>query len=579
MPLFLLRFSSTSVAARPILVMTFAKVWFRDLYNFPKRSLHDPTTPEPAGGDALSPEYVPVPAPLPAPQQQPQQPLQQPLQQQLQPSPQQPLQQPPPQPPSLPPLQARPLPLVSVVIPTRGTKVASLARAVASVWAQEGAAAATAAATDDPEGARPSGGLVSPVTFRLEVVVAVDGPDAPRLPGEGPAVEGLAVEGPTEGAGEGDGCGCASCGGACTPGACPPHLGALADPRLRVVRLREASGGRPGLVRNAGVAASRAGKGGAGGCADGNANSADGDANDADNGDWVAFLDDDDAWLPGKLAAQLGAVARFEPTPAPVSVPGRAAAPTAARIVLVCGGCIEDHALVEHNAVAAAAEPTAAASVSAAAATASPPRPTMPRGWEALPELLGREHLPRPQSDTGGGGSSGGGSSDGDPGSLGRSGAAAAAHVAALGNPLVCSTVLVRPRALAAAGGFGPEKYGQDLSCWRRCLESGAQPPKGPQRAEDDGRSHSGPHRPHRPHHHRGAAAGPAVALFVGSCLAVYGTGGLERSTVAMATRQAVRAAVDQAAVALSSNGVSACAPMAAAPGAAASLIHGFLGI
>ena len=50
------------------------------------------------------------------------------------------------------------------------------------------------------------------------------------------------------------------------------------DPRVRYIRV-EPNRGTPSPVRNAGTRAAR--------------------------GDWVAFLDDDDAWLPGKLAAQL----------------------------------------------------------------------------------------------------------------------------------------------------------------------------------------------------------------------------------------------------------------------------------
>jgi glycosyltransferase involved in cell wall biosynthesis len=50
------------------------------------------------------------------------------------------------------------------------------------------------------------------------------------------------------------------------------------EPRLRYLRI-EPNRGTPGPVRNEGAKAAR--------------------------GDWVAFLDDDDRWLPGKLAAQL----------------------------------------------------------------------------------------------------------------------------------------------------------------------------------------------------------------------------------------------------------------------------------
>jgi glycosyltransferase involved in cell wall biosynthesis len=50
------------------------------------------------------------------------------------------------------------------------------------------------------------------------------------------------------------------------------------DPRVRYIRV-EPNRGTPAPARNAGVQAAQ--------------------------GDWIAFLDDDDEWLPGKLAAQL----------------------------------------------------------------------------------------------------------------------------------------------------------------------------------------------------------------------------------------------------------------------------------
>src|ERR1700743_3192727 len=56
-------------------------------------------------------------------------------------------------------------------------------------------------------------------------------------------------------------------------------LTTVADPRLRVLRNPASVG--PGQSRNVGLAAAR--------------------------GDWVAFLDDDDEWLPQKLARQLAA--------------------------------------------------------------------------------------------------------------------------------------------------------------------------------------------------------------------------------------------------------------------------------
>jgi len=59
-------------------------------------------------------------------------------------------------------------------------------------------------------------------------------------------------------------------------------LAGVPDPRVRMVVNPEPLG--PGAARNAGVAAA--------------------------TGDWIAFLDDDDAWKPTKIAAQLDAAAR-----------------------------------------------------------------------------------------------------------------------------------------------------------------------------------------------------------------------------------------------------------------------------
>lgn len=72
----------------------------------------------------------------------------------------------------------------------------------------------------------------------------------------------------------------------------PPTIDALAgiaDPRLRVIVPERHLGNAD--ARNAAVATARA--------------------------EWVAFLDDDDVWMPGKLAAQLAAAAR-SPHPLPV---------------------------------------------------------------------------------------------------------------------------------------------------------------------------------------------------------------------------------------------------------------------
>src|SRR5436853_607913 len=69
----------------------------------------------------------------------------------------------------------------------------------------------------------------------------------------------------------------------CDDGSSPPTLERLraleaADPRVRVLGAAHNTGS-PGAGRNRGIRAAR--------------------------GAWLGFLDDDDAWLPGKLARQL----------------------------------------------------------------------------------------------------------------------------------------------------------------------------------------------------------------------------------------------------------------------------------
>ncbi|MGB7495677.1 MAG: glycosyltransferase family 2 protein [Candidatus Acidiferrum sp.] len=66
-------------------------------------------------------------------------------------------------------------------------------------------------------------------------------------------------------------------------------LSRLADSRLRVIALPESSG--PAAARNIGVAAAR--------------------------GEWIAFLDDDDQWLPEKIELQM-AIARKSRHPLPI---------------------------------------------------------------------------------------------------------------------------------------------------------------------------------------------------------------------------------------------------------------------
>lgn len=46
------RANTTKDENRPVLVLTFAKSWFRDLYNFPKRSMMAPLETAPLAKDA-----------------------------------------------------------------------------------------------------------------------------------------------------------------------------------------------------------------------------------------------------------------------------------------------------------------------------------------------------------------------------------------------------------------------------------------------------------------------------------------------------------------------------------------------
>jgi glycosyltransferase involved in cell wall biosynthesis len=84
-------------------------------------------------------------------------------------------------------------------------------------------------------------------------------------------------------------------------------LAALADPRLRVVVLPECLGGS--CARNAGVRAAR--------------------------GDWIAFLDDDDEWLPEKIERQMRVVWQMPDWFPVVSCRLIAQSPSASRVLPV----------------------------------------------------------------------------------------------------------------------------------------------------------------------------------------------------------------------------------------------------
>ena len=250
----------------------------------------------------------------------------------------------------------------------------------------------------------------------------------------------------------------------------------------------------------------------------------------------VAFLDDDDEWLPGKLQRQLVAA-------------------TSNTSDFVCTGALEDHAFATQQ----LASPTSLASSSSSfssssplvlesAPTTVPLECTLPRGWADLPELLTQEHF--------------------------------AGGV----NPVVCSSVLVRRAALETRSlRFSDASYGQDLDLWKRCLAppvpllpSAAAAPVSEKStrmglegqgvgvetsaagAEDTATITATATT---------AALPPLRCSFVREPLVVIGTMGLERSTVRKEQRQAVQALLH-----------NANAPPATA-GGAQSLINGFLGL
>ena len=285
----------------------------------------------------------------------------------------------------------------------------------------------------------------------------------------------------------------------------------------------------------------------------------------------VAFLDDDDWWLPGKLQAQLEA------------------SQLAGGAQMVCTAAVEDRHLIQQQqrhlqatCLGEAAPEATAFSTGGAPLSPAPlppplptplhevaalvPEATMPPGLASLPDSLGLDDLPSGQP--GPTNCSANGSAKG--GTKGEGGAAAARP-----NPVVTSSVLVRRRLLdraarlpptdplTAAGApaaessaaacdcapldgvspsaalvwFGAARYGQDLDLWRRCLALTREP------------SASGGHRGsgHRGGGHRSGDIGATslvVCALVRSPMVVYGTLGLNRSTVRKETRQAVRTIV-----------------------------------
>ena len=236
--------ANLSATPRPVLVLTFSKTWFKDLYNFPRRSIHDT--------EAVIPALPPLPHAL----------------------------------------EALTVTTIGVVVTTQGNKRASLVRAVRSALAE------------------------SSETIAVQVVVCIDGPNVMKFPGE----PGFSVE--------------LFCGS--EPGV---DVEVFTRSDIRTVRLTEASGGRPGIVRNAGLAALL------------------GPNMSNPSVDWVAFLDDDDFWLPGKISAQLSVAEKNGS-------------------VMVCTGAVEDHAYEKWL------------SGAASESLGEPPPVTMPANWPNLPKLL-----------------------------------------------------------------------------------------------------------------------------------------------------------------------------------------------
>ena len=263
----------------------------------------------------------------------------------------------------------------------------------------------------------------------------------------------------------------------------------------------------------------------------------------------VAFLDDDDEWLPGKLQQQLVAA-------------------TSNTSDFVCSGALEDHAfatqqlasptpLTSYSPLPFSSSSSSSFSTSSplvleSAPTTVPLECTLPRGWDDLPELLTQEHF--------------------------------AGGV----NPVVCSSVLVRRAALEARSlRFSDASYGQDLDLWKRCLAPSVRPPSSAAdvvaaaavsekstRMGFEGQgvgvetSAAGAAETATAIATATAAALPPLrCAFVREPLVVVGTMGLERSTVRKEQRQAVQALLH-----------NANAPPATA-GRAQSLINGFLGL
>lgn len=212
-----------------------------------------------------------------------------------------------------------PTSLVSVIIPTRGSKPRSLSRAVASIFGQTAILAGT---------------------VNVEVLICLDGVNAQLIPD---AVNGEETVSSEEGLSNQRRNGCALS---------LSERSVLEDNRVRAFRLVPSSGGRPGLVRNVALRAALQSFPFSG---DPSSSSS---SLSADH--WIAFLDDDDEWVPHKLEVQIDRM-RSDCT------------------LMVCGGGIEQQQSNEDT-------------PSRNFPTFHNP-PTMPRCAGTLPPVLTGDHL------------------------------------------------------------------------------------------------------------------------------------------------------------------------------------------
>ena len=366
------------------------------------------------------------------------------------------------------------MPLVSVIMPTRGSKPRCLCRAVASVFNQTVAAS----------------------SLSVEVLVALDGPTAQLLPSDD-----------------------ASCPSAPQP--TPPlsdaEVAVLTDPRVKVLRLVPASGGRPGRVRNVALRAALARH----------------PQQRPAREHWVAFLDDDDEWVPTKLELQFRRMA-LDGT--------RMACGGAVEVVRDGGGEGGDSSDGKDGGGAGEGEgigrgadsggidsggidSSSSSSSEGAKGRGATGVATVPREAAAgddAPQLVDSDTPTMP------------------PGAASLPAVLSPSDIASV-NVVVASSMLLHASIAAAAGEFNDQRYGQDYDYWKRCFRHASSA------------SSSSPPTPPPPLTTAAAVEEEGAVVgcsFVCRALVRYGVGSLQRSSVEKEVRQSVRAIVAQKATA-----------------------------